>query len=212
MSISLSRQITGQEPISLDDTKLFLRVDYPDDDTLVSALITAARERAETLTGRTLIPSTWTYNLDAFPYYYPHLYSPARTAYPGYVQAWVDSQCIYLPKPPLIAVTSVQYMCDGTNPGTYTTLDPSQYTVDGAAEPARVAPLYNLFWPVALAYPNSVQITYTAGYSIVPEVILTAMRLMITQWYENRSDDTKLPVVVEHLLASHRVSATGLRV
>jgi hypothetical protein len=212
MSVSLKRVITGTESISLDEAKLFLKQDATDDDTLVSGLITAARERAELLTGRTLIASTWTYNLDAFPYAYPHLTAPARTSYPSYVQSWVDSQCIYLPRAPLIEVTSLQYLQDGGNPTVYTTLDPSRYVVDTASEPARVCPVYNQFWPVALSYPCSVQLTYTAGYtSSVPEIILTVMKILITYFYENRDDSMDTPVVVERLLAGSRVSALGLR-
>ena len=42
-------------PISLAEAKLHLRVDGGDDDPLICSLISAARQAAETITGRQLI-------------------------------------------------------------------------------------------------------------------------------------------------------------
>ena len=56
------------EPITLAETKLFLRVDHSDEDALIASLITAARESAESYTRRSFITQTWelSYN-DAAP-------------------------------------------------------------------------------------------------------------------------------------------------
>ncbi len=43
------------EPLTLAEAKLHLRVDLSDDDALITALISAAREQAEFLTGQRLI-------------------------------------------------------------------------------------------------------------------------------------------------------------
>ena len=66
MSLQLVTPPTG-EPVSLAEAKLHLRVDVDDDDALIGSIISAARQAAETLTGRQLITSRWKLVLDAFP-------------------------------------------------------------------------------------------------------------------------------------------------
>ena len=55
------------EPIDLATAKLHCRVDGTDEDTLIAALIVAAREQAEHETGRALVTQTWEQVHDAFP-------------------------------------------------------------------------------------------------------------------------------------------------
>jgi len=57
----------AEEPVSLAEAKQHLRVDGGDDDLLIGSLITAARQAAETKTGRQLITARWKLVLDAFP-------------------------------------------------------------------------------------------------------------------------------------------------
>ena len=56
-----------QEPVSLAEARLHLRVDFSDDDALIMALIRSARLAAETITGRQLVTARWKYILDSFP-------------------------------------------------------------------------------------------------------------------------------------------------
>lgn len=49
----------ASEPLELDAVKLHLRVEHTADDDLITALIQAAREQAESYTGRALIAQTW---------------------------------------------------------------------------------------------------------------------------------------------------------
>jgi len=52
------------EPVSLTEAKLHLRVDGNDENTLVTALIAAARQEAESYTRRALVTQTWRYTCD----------------------------------------------------------------------------------------------------------------------------------------------------
>jgi uncharacterized phiE125 gp8 family phage protein len=53
----------ASEPLSLAEARQFLRVEYADDD----AVITAARAHVEALTRRALLTQTWRIMLDAWP-------------------------------------------------------------------------------------------------------------------------------------------------
>ena len=53
--------------MTLWEAKLHLRVDFDEDDTLIASLITAARQAAETLTGRQFVTARWKMVLDSFP-------------------------------------------------------------------------------------------------------------------------------------------------
>ena len=51
-------------PVTLAEAKLHLRVDSTDEDTLITALITAATEMCEQKTGRAIMQQTWDVTLD----------------------------------------------------------------------------------------------------------------------------------------------------
>lgn len=209
MGISLVRQeVTGVEPITLAEMKQHLRVDFTDDDDLISSLITAAREHAETVTGRSLVTSIWVYGLEAFPYNWQLQTAPARSTINRFAGWWADAQVIRIPQAPLKAIASIRYIPSGG--GAYVTLDPSLYVVDTSSNPAVIYPAANQYWPYTWIQHNSVLITFTSGYSEVPEVIKTAIKLLVCYWYENRGDDqSKAPQVFSTLLKSYRSQPCG---
>ncbi len=57
----------ASEPLSLAEARQFLRVEHADDDTVITALIAAARAHVEALTRRALLNQTWRVVLDAWP-------------------------------------------------------------------------------------------------------------------------------------------------
>jgi uncharacterized phiE125 gp8 family phage protein len=177
----------GTEPITLDEAKAHLRVDLEAEDTLIEALITAAREQAEAYLKRALVTQTWELYLDEFP------------------------EQIDVPFPPLQSVTSIVYVDDD---GVDQTLDTSTYTVDAKAQPGRIVPAYDESWPSTRAVPNAVTVQFVAGYgaaSAVPLSIKQAMLLMIGDMYENRESFVigqsvnELPLTSERLLWPYRV-------
>lgn len=152
------------EPISLSEAKLHLRVEHTADDTLITALIVAARQQAELITRRQLISATWRYSLDA----------------------WPANGIIEPPRPTLISVQSIKYL---DADGVLQTVDSADYTVDTASEPGRIIPVWGEVWPSARLDVNAVRIEYTAGYAnaaAVPQSIKAWILLAVGTWYAQR--------------------------
>lgn len=178
------------EPVSLTEAKLHLRVDSTADDSLITALITAAREYVEAFTGRALITQTWDYILDA----------------------WPSGDEIVIPLPPLQSVTSVTYR---DSDGNTSTVSSSTYTVDTDSEPGRVVLLTGYTWPSTTLYAvGGVRVRFVAGYgdnaSDVPQALRQAMLLLVGHWYENREDATTanvrpIPLGAQMLMWPYRV-------
>lgn len=163
----------ASEPLTLEETKLHLRVEHSADDTLINTLIQAAREVAEDLTWRAVVTQTITLVLDGFP----------------------SDGIIELPRPPLIQVDSVQYV--DTNGETQTLTADSDYQVDAYSEPARIVPAYNQTWPSTRPIANAVTVVYQAGYGAaadVPRKIRQAMLLIVGEWYTHREEYAGKPV------------------
>jgi uncharacterized phiE125 gp8 family phage protein len=208
--------ITGPatEPVSLTEAKLHLRVDFSDDDALITALITAAREHCEQIMQRSIFNQTYVLSLDQFNYGDWRSTIPMERRNPLRFSALWESMALRLPVPRLVSVTSITYL--DVN-GTEQTLDPSTYNVDPASEPARIVPAINLTWPTTDYYiPGSVKVTYISGtwgdgasVDTCPVSIKQAILLLIGHWYEHRSDVTELnlrpaPRAVDALLNPYR--------
>lgn len=134
------------------------------EDSLVSALITAAREYCELYTGRAMATQT----LEA------------------YANSFGCRNYIRLPMRPIQSVTSVKYK---DSDGTETTLTAdTDYIAD--MDEGRIVLPYGETWPSFTAYTvNPVKIRYIAGYyasNLIPKAIKQAMLLLIGHWYANR--------------------------
>lgn len=152
------------EPVSLAEAKLHCRVDGNDDDSLLTALIVAARQQAEHRTGRALITQQWRFTLSGFSLNLP----------------------IELPMPVLQSVESITYLdIDGIRQ----TLASNQYQVVSSGIIGFVTPAYAVEWPNHRVQPDSVQINYTAGYgnaAAVPPCIKSWMMMAISTLYSQR--------------------------
>lgn len=177
------------EPVSLTEAKLHLRVDGTDEDTLITALIIAARDWCEGFQNRAYITQTWYLILDEFPM----------------------GDCIEIPRPPLQSITSIKYY--GTDDTEYT-VDSGDYFVDEKSQPGRVSLAYSKSWPSTMLRPaNGVIVEFVAGYgaaAAVPELIKTAMKLIVGHLYEHREETAekvlaKIPMAAESLLGLDRI-------
>ena len=167
--------------MSLADAKLHLRVDFIDDDALITALISAARQAAEMLTGRQIVTARWKLVLDSFP-------GPSLMGVPAGDPFSLPGHAILLPKCPLAAVVSIQYL---DMSGTWQTMPATDYTVDAACEPARITPVFGKIWPISLPQIGSVAVTFDAGYgpaSSVPEGIKSWIKLRLGSLYAHREE------------------------
>jgi uncharacterized phiE125 gp8 family phage protein len=160
------------EPLTLSEVKKYLNLpersptDSAEDD-MISGMITAAREEAETQQGRDLVEKQWDLSLDYFP-------------------------CEIRLRSPLQSVDLVKYR---KSDGTYTTLTADvDYIIDAAKQPGRLIPVYSGSWPSFTAWPSSaVTVRYTSGYSPASvfwsdsgKRIRQGMLMLISEWYNNR--------------------------
>lgn len=192
--------------MDLPTAKLHLKETSAENDTLITALVTAATQDAEHLMGRAILPQKWQLSLDQFPS------GIAGNVSPFYALA--ASRAIVLQRPTVTAVDSVKYVHATT--GVLTTLDPAQYQACLASDyTASVVPAHGTSWPCARAQPESVQVVFTAGYATaadVPALIVAWIKLRLAALYENRSSWTAGPQqamsenkFTDHLLNRYRV-------
>jgi len=180
------------EPVSLAEAKAHLRVDIPDEDILISALIVAARQRCELYTNRAFVQRTLRADIDYF----------------------ADEIC--LPYAPIVSITHIKYYT-AASPSVLTTLSSGVYYLSRG----RVLRNYGQNWEPTDSREGAVQITYVAGYastsspqyppSDVPQAVKQAMCLYIGDMYENREAQVLYPGAMqdnrtaENLLNFYRI-------
>lgn len=151
------------EPITLDEAKAQLRFTSNAEDTLISALIGAARDLCESETGRALMPQTWESTRCGF---------------------WNE---MHLNRAPVVSITSIKYI--DVN-GDEQTLTDTEYVLDNASDSfARVVLAPNKSWPAVYFGINTIRIRYVAGYAnadAVPQALKQWMLLQISHWFRNR--------------------------
>lgn len=158
-------------------------------DAMLQALIEAAKEYVERVTGRQLINATWDLILDHFPY---------------------SAAPLYLPKNPVSSVTSITYL---DTDGASQTWSSANYRVATSKEPATVSLAYAASYPSTYAVESCVTVRFVAGYGTtvpsVPYAIRQAMLMLIAHWFENREAvgvvGGTVEMAVESLLANYTV-------
>lgn len=170
------------EPISRAEAKVHLRVEvtFTDDDLLIDALITAARQYAETECDRSFVTQTVKYTMDALP---GSLGYPS----PGYGREFsIPGNALVLTKGPHQSISSITYLDSG---GIVQTMPSTDYIADLSGPACRITPVFGKIWPIAQFQIASASVTFIAGYggaAAVPNGIKQWMLLMIGSMYENR--------------------------
>ncbi|GAC1333143.1 MAG: head-tail connector protein [Beijerinckiaceae bacterium] len=153
------------EPIAIADAKTWLKLETGDDDDVVAALITAARLTIEAHTNRMLITQTWRFIYDR----------------------WPDDRLVKLPLVPFQTLAAIRVF-DAS--GAPQTLAPSLYALDSTRDAARI--VFAQDPPMPSQAVSGIEIDVVVGYGAtpdsVPEPFRQAIRVLVTDWYENRGD------------------------
>lgn len=194
MSRTRSQTRTGAPAAALisdADAKAWLRVSSSSEDDIVSSLVSAATahlDGIDGILGRALITQTWVMTLAGFP-----------------------AGDLLLDLPPVQSVSSVTYY-DADNASQ--TVSASDYRLVIGADSARLELTDGAAWPSTYDRGDAVAVTYVTGYgdaaTDVPAPIITAAKLMLANWFENREGVTEnsfsaLPMGVRMLLMPYRV-------
>ena len=187
MQVDITAAAVDQDTIiTVADLKAHMRVTYTAEDTLISALRSAAISWVEEHCNIKLGSYT------------------AR----GYLPGFYNSR---IPIGPVTAVSEVKYQVteDTDYDSDLSTLDAGLWFTDLISQPSRIA-----FRDVPSVYEYSltpVVVSFTAGYTTMPAPVLQAIRLLVAHMYENRQEEiigtitTRLKFGLEALLNPFRI-------
>ncbi len=153
------------DPVSVADFKAHQRIDGEAEDPQCSAFVKGAAEFYQTATSRQLVSATYRLSLPCW---------------------WDSDGYVSLMPAPVASITSIQYY-DGD--GVQQTWSSSNYYVDTGSEPGRVYLAAGASFPNHQTREDAIWINYVAGYgaaSAVPSIDKAAIKLLASNWYENR--------------------------
>lgn len=154
-----------EEPLSLADAKLHLRVIGTDDDDYIAQLIVAARNYVQRAQGRQLVTATLRSYFDGF-----------------------NSRFIPLWPAKLQSITSISYYDTANALQTVSSALYEHVHANRRGEPG-VQPVDTASWPSTYYRPDAVQIVHTCGYggaADVPPTTVQAIRMAMAYWYGQR--------------------------
>lgn len=196
MKNSLVTTAPAAYPVSLIEAKTQLRIATADTtyDTEVTRLITASTQWIERRYGISIITQTRTQYQDNFYEKYPifrNFLGPYYSRYP-----------VTLLYPPVQSITSLKYY--DTSGNLQTLSETTDFICSGKMTPTagaqdietpRIYPVSS--WPIFKWIPDAIQIKYVAGFgddsTKVPEVIKTAILMMLSGLFENRQEEGIAP-------------------
>lgn len=195
---SIRRIVEPAAVVLLTDlAKEWSRVNGTKDDALLGALIDSATRMAEDFTARAFITQDWQITFDSLPF-------------ETFVIPDIP-RLIELPRPRLQSVLTISVFKEDDTEVAQTLTD---FIIDTNSEPGRIMPKPGFSWPSGLRSIDSVKITYRAGYgaaAAVPETIKTAIKMMVSDSFENRESwvvgatVATIPRTAEILLAPYRI-------
>ncbi len=180
------------EPITLEEAKAHLRIDTPDDDTLIQSLIMTSRLHVEVALGLTLLTQTWSCFFDRWPS----------------DRSGLDA--ITLPLSPVASVDAVRVYADD---GTFLNLPLAGFSFDLVSRHPRIMRKKGTMTPEPGRRLNGIEVAITCGFgaqhSDVPAPIRQALLLLVAHWYEHRDPgeigtaEARVPAAVSALLGNY---------
>jgi len=172
------------EPFTVDELKLFARIDGASEDGLLTGFIKATRLATEDYLGRALIQQTMKVVLDEWP-----------------------GMILELPRPPLMSVSSINTIDEDDAETEY---DSENYYVVTESIPGQIIIKQGSSAPVTyLRDVGGYEVLYIAGYgeaaTDIPKAIVEGMKLWATAMYENRALTTDPPPQAKPLLNLYKV-------
>ncbi len=168
-------EVLGDEPITLDVAKAYLRLDHDKEDGLIEGFIGAARASIEAYTSRALVKQKWQLTLNAG-------YAVSRS---DMVYLTGDKsrgeKGIELPRSPFVELSDNPRLISD-----YGEQELKDFRIDGAWRAAHIH-----FGPAAEAMRHGsgkIQINFVAGYDAgsLPGSLKQAILMIVAQLYENR--------------------------
>lgn len=196
------------EPIglSLAACKQWLKVQYTEEDDLISALAIAARQYGETVTHQNWVTQTWDMFCDSFG----EICRSRDNTNIGLFPAVFSGQIYPLRGQPLQSVQFLKYLTSAT--GNYIEWDAHLY-VCSQGLPGRISPVFGQPFPILSIYgPDAIWLRTTSGWddtgSTLPSPWITACKMLVNHWYENRiavADTTKVevPLTIDALFSCY---------
>jgi len=178
------------EPITVDEVKIFARIDGVDEDSLIEGFIKTVRELTEAYLGRALITQTITMLMDY----------------------WPNVDAIEFPRPPLQSVTSVSTVDEDDSE---TVFSSDNYYVITESIPGKLVIKQGCTAPINTdRYVGGFKFVFVAGYGDTavdtPSSIKDGMKLWVANAYENRAVNTEPPPSAKPLLDLHKVVGFGM--
>jgi uncharacterized phiE125 gp8 family phage protein len=152
------------DPLTVAEVKAHLRIDGNDEDQLLSTYIKAATAFVQNECGIQIMRATLKLTLDEFP----------------------SVDYIKLPRPPLVSVSSIDYL-DGD--GVSQTFSTTNVATDATPAVGRIVLKDGVDWPDTDDQLAAVSVTYLAGYadrSSLPADVRVLLLLLVGTFYEHR--------------------------
>lgn len=172
------------EPVTVEELKMFARIDGNDENSLLSSFLQSARSLTEGYLNRALIEQTITLKMDSWP-----------------------GEAIELPRPPLISITAVETLDEDDTATEYSS---DYYYIITTQEPGLLILKFGVTPPQNTErYYGGYQIRYKAGYGTTASSVPSAIKDSIKQWatamYENRAIIEEPPMEVKIVLSKYRI-------
>lgn len=197
-------------PVSVAETKTYLRIDGSDEDTLLATLIGSATRTLEEELSMKFISQVWDFFADSF--------GEGRKA-PWWdgsrdmaISALMSTDPMNLPFGRIISLDQFSTYPDSGVPVNETV---GNYIVDTWSKQGRISLKTGASWPVTvLRSVGGIRIRCTVGFgdaAAVPQDIKQAIMELVAHMYENRGDQSKMeiPPHVLSLVKSWKVVRIG---